>query len=137
MGKWYCLQAPASYTRGGAPGTHCVVVRVRPRADLHPMVKRKSFPRKCKNSDFHSLACRLTEHLLTHLVAYFMSASRLWHRTSCYFRNILNGILGPNVRTPATYLEVRVSNVDPDMVYVEDSGLLGCDSVSRVTLSQR
>ena len=79
MGKWYNLQAPAALPLRRSPGTHCVGVRVRPRADLRPMVKRKYFPRKCQNSHFHSLACRLTERL----VAHFMSASRLWHRTSC------------------------------------------------------
>jgi hypothetical protein len=60
------------YPRGGDPGTHCVGVRLRPRTDLSPMVKIKSFPLKCQNFDFHILACRLAEHLFTHLVAYFM-----------------------------------------------------------------
>ena len=127
MGYGIIFKLRPPYPREGAPGTHCVGVWVRPRADLHPMVKRNSLPLKRQISFSLSLACRLSE-----LVAYFKLVSQHWRRTSCQFRNTLRGILGPKVSTTATYLEVRVSTVGPGIVYVEGLDLPRCDSASRV-----
>jgi hypothetical protein len=67
----------------GTPVPHCVGGWVHPRADLHPVVKRKYFPLHGENSDS-----------LDDPSVFQSSSLYNWLHTLCLFRSTVAGILG-------------------------------------------